>query len=67
MIKNMKYRNGKSMMVRNIAGKVLFATLLIKSCAFSESFVPPKNMTLFAKEYTLIKGDRLLYLQYNSL
>ena len=41
------------MMIKHVLGKVLFVTLLIKSCAFAQLFLPPKNMDLFGKQYTL--------------
>lgn len=41
------------MVIKREVGKVLFLALLIKSCVFAESFVPPKSMELFGKQYAL--------------
>jgi len=41
------------MVIKRGVGKVMFLALLIKSCVFAESFVPPKSMELFGKQYIL--------------
>lgn len=45
------------MVIKRGVGKVLFLALLIKSCVFAESFVPPKSMQVLRS----IKVLRLIW------